>query len=1033
MTLRLLYYIVFCIISFPAYAQTLHEKSFVLYTTKDGISNNRIFDVKQDVYGYIWIATAKGLNRFDGTTFQQFFADSNRNSLPQDAILKLRWLDKEHLAVFTMNGLHIINSRTLEQRNIIIPSDSLPLFPLNRALDAFVDQKRNMFMATATGFYQFDSKNQLVFRYDHFARKHIEEKKPTAFGLNIIQLEENILLVSTFRNGPYLFYIKEKDFHPVGKRDKAFYQQIGSLGKTVTIPHYDDHSFSSYVQDEEKFLWFDTRQKKMYPVTASFTLSENIDGGFNPRLVRLNDTLFVINSKSGGFYFAGFNTKTNCFEILPHPYFKDIFCNSFLIDKNKQLWIGTNNGLYREKKSASLVQQTTMQHSFNSEIQTLAVSNNKVFVGTHVDGLLIFDIDSLKQVAQLKFNTQRQELSYPNFILHAVPVHRDTIYAAIPGVWINTKNLTAGPIPLYHGDTIFQQNATDLVFKDSRNNIYIKGGQQNIFYYRRSGENSFTLFDYRSKLAKLGPDISGIAEDPEGNIWFSGFGMMRFNYKKQEFDLLLDSFPAIKIRRNGITSNLVFDQSMIYFGVYETGLMMYDREQKRFSHLTRSDGLPDNNVLALYLHSNKLWIGTESGLACYDLRTKKISSFGKADGIPTYSGYSYTLHYDTVRRQLYGAFNNTIYRFDPDKLTKNTKPPIFSIESIVIAGRENIYHPADKINLSYRQNNLVINLASINFEDANEQEFAYRFVKTGNESWMPLGSQRSIIFSNLSAGDHRLQVKVFIRNQSWPDQIQEINISISPPFWKTPWFILLCLAVLFSCLYLFYRARIKNIKQKANIDKQVTELELKGLHAQMNPHFIFNCLNSIREMILNQENQHASHYLSKFAQLIRVTLNQSSKQFITLENTIDYLERYIEMEKIRNSKFSCVIEVDDQLQTDETMIPPMLIQPFLENAIWHGAIPGKELQIRIYFKKEANRLICIVEDNGQGIETSLNSKKEMQVTHQSIGIANVKERIQVLNEKYKLNSELSIEDKSKNGSETGTIVKLYFPLQSIAS
>ena len=328
---------------------------------------------------------------------------------------------------------------------------------------------------------------------------------------------------------------------------------------------------------------------------------------------------------------------------------------------------------------------------------------------------------------------------------------------------------------------------------------------------------------------------------------------------------------------------------------------------------------------------------------------------------------------------------------------------------------------------------MVLNLAAINFEDANEQEFAYRFVKTGNESWMPLGSQRSVIFSDLSAGDHRLQVKVFIRNQSWPDQIREINILVSPPFWKTPWFILLCLAVLLSCLYLFYRMRIKNIKQKANIDKQVTELELKGLHAQMNPHFIFNCLNSIREMILNNENQQASHYLSKFAQLIRITLNQSSKQFITLENTIDYLDRYIEMEKIRNNKFTCTIDVDNELQTEETMIPPMLIQPFLENAIWHGVIPGKELQIRICFKKEGNHLICVVEDNGQGIETSLNNKKEMQVSHQSIGIANVKERIQVLNEKYKLNSELRIEDKSKNGNETGTIVKLYFPLQSIAS
>ena len=1030
MKLRLLYCFLCCFSALAGSAQIIDEKHFVSYTTKDGLSNNNCFAITQDAYGYIWIATAKGLNRFDGTTFQQFYSDSSQNSLPIDFIFKLRWLDKEQLAAVTHSGLHIMNSRTLQHRNIIIPPDSLKtLLPLNRALDAYADKRGNIFIATATGFYQFNSKDELVFRYDHYSRKYVEEKKTAAFAINIIPLEENILLISTFTKGPYLFYIDQKDLHPVGKNDDIFYQQIGVSGKTVTVPHHDENSFSSLVAEEEKFSWFDIRHKTISLIKAPFTISEKIDGGVGPKLVRLNDTLFALNSKLSGFYLVRFDAAADTYEILPQLHFKDIFCNSFFIDKNEQLWIATTNGLYREKKSASLIQLAKMSSSFTGEIQSLALSNNKLFIGTQGEGLLIFGSDSLKQIGKLDFTLQRKTLRYPNFILQVIPVHRDTIYAAIPGLWINTRNLTAGTIPLSSIDTSYQ--AVDLLFKDSRNNIYIKKGEQNIFYYRSSHDNSYTVLDYRSDLAKLGFDVTGMAEDPEGNIWFSGLGMMRFNYKAKKIDFLLDSFPSIKTPRKGITSNLVFDRSVIYFGVSANGLMIYDQQQKRFSQLTRTDGLPDNNVLALHLHNGKLWMATESGLACYDLATKKISSFGTADGIPSYTGTSYLLYYDSVHQQLYGAFNNTIFRFDPDKLIKNNKPPIFSIESIVIAGKETIYHPADKIKLSYKQNSIVLNMAAVNFDDANEQQFAYRFIKNGDEAWLPLGSQRSIIFNDLSANDHRLQVKAFIRNQSWPDQIKEINILISPPFWQTAWFIGLVVVTLAGLAFYLHRKRINHITQKANIDKLLAQTEMKALHVQMNPHFIFNCLNSIREMILQKENEQASLYLSKFARLIRITLNQSAKQFVSLTDTIDYLERYIEMEKIRSSHFTFKIEIANELNPDNIMVPPMLIQPFIENAIWHGASHKKNMNIDISFSKKGNELICLVEDNGIGIEESLKRKED--IAHEpSLAIANIRQRIGLLNEKYNLQSTIKIEDKStlsvNNG--TGTIVTLHLPIKT---
>jgi hypothetical protein len=223
--------------------------------------------------------------------------------------------------------------------------------------------------------------------------------------------------------------------------------------------------------------------------------------------------------------------------------------------------------------------------------------------------------------------------------------------------------------------------------------------------------------------------------------------------------------------------------------------------------------------------------------------------------------------------------------------------------------------------------------------------FAYRFQNGKSESWIDMGSQRNILLTNISPGTYRLQVKVYAYDNKWPEQILEIRIHIQGPWWRNTWFIITVILLCSLGFYVLYRKRIKRIKQRANLDNLLAQTEMKALHSQMNPHFIFNCLNSIREMILDNENKQASHYLSKFAQLIRITLDNSTKPFISLKDSIDYLKRYLEMEQIRTDHFSYSFEIDESLDPEETFLPPMLIQPFIENAIWHGQQPGKRINL----------------------------------------------------------------------------------------
>ena len=1035
MTTRLLIMVLFFCVVAKGTAQYAPEEDFSYYSRKEGLSSDEINDVTQDAFGYLWVGTRKGLNRFDGSSFQQFYSDGNPNSLQADHILRFKWIDKEQLGMSVVGGgFHIVNTRTLQSRNIIVPADSIKKLNKQYRVNDALAHDGNIFILTGVGFYHFNSGDELLFRYDHYPADYLKIK-PARFGHSIVKIDNHNLLLSTHLDGLFIYNIKQKDLRPVSKSNDGFYQQINPEKKRLHFIYNDDTSFALIKVDENEIWWCDISKKTKRVIKCPVSAYINFD--FRSKLVPLNDSVFTLNSVANGFYFLRYERLRDSLIFDPQRYFSDNSCQSLFLDKKHRLWIATNQGLFHEKRSSARIEEITtpfQTRSHASHIKTMVLANDKLFAGTNNEGLLVIDRDSLKTLKRIDFSTYGTDsVIYPNIVNSLIEAATDTFYVGVTGLWLNARNLSHGRLMLPRIGA--GPHTVDILFKDSRGNIYLKKANKNIYYYRTANERKYSILDYDSVLSSLwiGSAVN-MSEDRVGNIWFIGNGMKRFNYRLQKFDLSLDSFLTNRIGNKYISSNLVFDnEGQIYFGVGDKGLVIYDPARQTFSQHTRNNGLPDNTIANLLLQNNKLWIATESGLANYDLGTKKITAFGTSDGIPIDGSVMYSLLYDSANHQLYGAFKNTIFRFDPETLTKNDAPPDFFIDNIHIRGKDPIYHPAGEITLSHKYNNLVINLGAVNFEDAYTQLFAYRFVKTGNEAWEEIGSQRSIILSNLTPGEHKLHVKVYVRNQSWPEQVKEISIMIRPPFWKTPWFILFSLTLLLTVLYVIYRYRIKRIQQHAKIDKQITELELKGLHAQMNPHFIFNCLNSIREMILNNENQQASHYLSKFAQLIRITLTQSSKQFITLDNTIDYLERYVEMEEIRNNKFSCTIDVDEQLQTDEIMIPPMLIQPFLENAIWHGAIPGKELQIRIRFKKEGNRIVCFVEDNGQGIEASMNNKKEMQASHNSIGIANVKERIQVLNEKYKLNSELSIEDKSKNGNETGTIVKLYFPLQSIAS
>lgn len=217
--------------------------------------------------------------------------------------------------------------------------------------------------------------------------------------------------------------------------------------------------------------------------------------------------------------------------------------------------------------------------------------------------------------------------------------------------------------------------------------------------------------------------------------------------------------------------------------------------------------------------------------------------------------------------------------------------------------------------------------------------------------------------------------------------------------------------------FLFYKR-----KQKSDFKAKVSATELKALQAQMNPHFIFNSLNSINNYIVNNDSESATNYLIKFSRLIRETLENSTEKEVLLKRDIEVLKNYLELEKKRlNNRFTYSIKISDNLDANNTLIPPLILQPFLENSIWHGIAPlAKSGHINIVFKKEDNKLFCTVEDNGVGRKHTEKDEKQ----DKSLGINLTKSRIDIINFQNKTKGSLNIIDKQQ-----GLRVEVKLPLK----
>jgi len=317
--------------------------------------------------------------------------------------------------------------------------------------------------------------------------------------------------------------------------------------------------------------------------------------------------------------------------------------------------------------------------------------------------------------------------------------------------------------------------------------------------------------------------------------------------------------------------------------------------------------------------------------------------------------------------------------------------------------------------LPYNKNNFNLRFSTNAISYPNKLVYQYRLNK--DSDWSEMSKYSEIYLPYLSTGKHNVEVKVADLSTGLTYSQVLLKIQITPPFWKSLWFILLIIIVVFLLLLAFYKRRIERLKkfeaEKSIIKKRVEEVKMEALLAQMNPHFIFNAMNSIQKYIIDSDIDNALLYLGGFSKLIRKNLEYCTRPYILLIEEVEYLNSYIFVENKRfDNRVSVELNVDKSIDVYSIEIPSMIVQPFIENVFVHAFPPSiKDPKLTIDFTmKTPENLICSIKDNGVGIS------KEPKKMHKSKGLLLVKERLKLLG--YNLEKTLVI----SSGKNEGTTV-----------
>jgi ligand-binding sensor domain-containing protein len=1030
--MRLLLFVLF--LNFAAQAQPPHY--FTHFTEKDGLSDNKVQCILRDQQGYLWIGTSNGLNRYDGYAFRHYFPDTRQaqRTVSNENIYDLKQDNAGYIWIATANGLNRYDPQTETfqvWRNTGRNDGSLPNSLIWNIL---IDQQNQLWLAC-------DNRDLCRFNpatntFKTYPWKHfLEQKQPqtaTSDYKAIFYFREkgNAGLWFMTNFGLFSFDTANETFEAHRYPSTALKPAIpGTTGSYLHLGSWDQDLIR---YEPEKRSW--TRIK--------LPISPELIGGRRQvtHAFPVGQEDWVL-SREGLFLLNRSNLRVR--QVKQTPERESDMPNGLLgcyfQEKNGLIWLGGAQGLWLYDPAAQHFNYTQLNPNRDKNFY----NTYSRFLDSRVDGrryvldfykheLLIFEAGKqikallLPGVAALLFEDQNGTL-WVGGGSQIFQLNRQTLQ-------LKPFKIPAAYAP--QSQTVFYDMA-----QDAAGNYWFGNNKSGLLVWRPEQQTWWKPAEQDSFISHSVSDL--LADHSRRTIWIAtqDYGLFRYDEPSGKFTLYRheDTNPESSLGAYIVNAICKDGLGNIWAATDPGGIsrFSYDApEDKQFLTLNSENGLPSNQVITLATDATgNVWAGTLKGLAWVDARSLRVRSFGKQDGMVT----------DFIDLPLCVGSNGeiisgTIYGFQsfhPDSVLQEKTPPG------ILLNRFNVFDKAynDSLNINYLKNVYLrwtenffsFEFSATDFSQPSKNEYAYR-LNNFDADWIYLDNRHAGSYTNVPPGNYVLEIKTG-REGRWFEPAIRLGIHIAPPYWATWWFRLAALLAALGTVTVIYRWRIGQIRKaealKTSFSQRIARTEMSALRAQMNPHFVFNCLSSINRFILVNQPDAASAYLTKFSRLIRLILDNSRTETVPLNKELEALQLYIEMEQMRFAdRFEYHLEVAPEVQPEHLEIPPLLIQPYVENAIWHGLMHKKSpglLKIRVFYE---DKNLCIeVTDNGVGRQRAMELKSRSATVNKSHGMQVTAERLDVINQLYGANAQVSTEDLlNENGEAAGTRVILKISL-----
>ncbi|MBN1546000.1 MAG: histidine kinase [Syntrophaceae bacterium] len=991
---------------FLCHSPSLQSQELIKFTNltiDDGLSHSKVNCIYQDSRGFMWFGTNEGLDRFDGFTYKVFRSEQDDpGSLSANLIRCIIEDTYGNLLVGTEGGgLNLFDRRTQSFSHFTMDTTSEVTIS-GHDVNAIIDDDSVLWLATENGIDCLNLKKREVFNYLPYP----PGSSPLLSNELVVlcQDRQKTIWVGTVGGGLCAFDRQTRTFtcirtdsrSPAGLSDneiRSIYEDtkgrlwIGTTNGGLNLLDRSRNRFVHYhpsrynpesttiraiIEDGNGNLWVGNRSGLylFHPETGSFT--EYVHDSNNPYSL-VQNSVWTIHQDAKGDFWIGTRGGISYMDmsVAPFLHYRADAGNrkclnkqavyAILQDRRGDLWFGTEHGglNYLNRKTGFFTYYTYQKddpHSISvNNIKTLLEDRKgNLWVGTFNGGLN-------------RFNLKTRQFSHY--------FHRDG----------DTKSLAS--------------NHTMALLEDKKGRIWIgmdMGGLD--CYDPETGETVHILTAYHDKGFF---SIHCLLLDAENKLWICGnqsrVGCLDLEtgaFEHFRLDLPSDDveIPTAYQDKNGI----------IWFGTAGSGLYGFDPATKKYDIVTINEGLPSNTVYGILEDTEKnLWLSTTHGLCRYNPGTGAVKNYFKENGLQS-NQFNYNCCLKTRDGQMFFGGINGVTAFYPEAIHPNQYVPPVIITDFKISNRsvglgdDRVHLAGDisetgEIHLSYRQTVFSFDFVALNYSIPQQNQYAYKMEGFDN-GWNHVGSRRFANYTNLNPGSYTFKVIGSNNDGVWNQEGASVKILISPPFWRTLYF----KGALLALMLLTIKHFIDYTNQKKNLLKALALAnlsQLKLLRNQMNPHFLFNALGSIRSMILIS-GEKAWDMVSELSEFFRYTLLNFNKVEALLDDEISAAQNYLHIEKVRyQDSLQVSFEIEDDAR--KCMVPAFICQPLIENAIKYGMqTSAMPLKVDIAITYQNNALSIDVSNTGHLVEAKPLPEEEPHVHGTSL--ENIKKRLGIM-------------------------------------